>query len=118
VVARQLDASIQRERRYILLVLERVVRGAIRASSSGVPDTTARMVVRAGTLALAVGTIHFLINHGDHLADEPVCSHCFVKVALSCVTPFVVSLLSSALGARRSRSDVRDPPDGIREPAR
>ncbi len=38
-----------------------------------------------------------------HLADEPSCSHFYVKVALSYATPFVVSVISSVLSARRTR---------------
>lgn len=67
-------------------------------------DTTGRMLARACSLAAFVGTIHFLINHGDHLKLEPTCSHFYLKVVLSYVTPLVVSLLSSMLAARRSKT--------------
>ncbi len=51
-------------------------------------------------LGLVVGTVLVLINHGDHLAMEPVCNRFYAKAGLSYLTPFVVSLLSSWLSAR------------------
>lgn len=56
-----------------------------------------RHVVRALLIALVVGTMLVLINHGDHLADEPVCAHFFLKVGLSYLIPAIVSLVSSRL---------------------
>jgi hypothetical protein len=57
-------------------------------------------VVRAIWIALGVGTLLLLINHGDHLLREPVCPHFFLKVALTYLTPLMVSLVSSSLAAR------------------
>lgn len=58
-------------------------------------------VVRATWIALVVGTLLLLINHGDHLLREPLCPHFFLKAALTYLTPLMVSLVSSELAARR-----------------
>jgi len=58
-------------------------------------------VVRAIWIALGVGTLLLLINHGDHLLQEPVCRHFYLKAALTYVMPLLVSLVSSELAARR-----------------
>lgn len=55
---------------------------------------------RAVTIGLVVGSVLVLVNHGDHLAAEPCCRLVYLKVALSYLTPFVVSLASSRLAAR------------------
>lgn len=60
------------------------------------------VVVRAIWIALVVGTLLLLINHGDHLLREPVCPHFFLKAALTYLTPLMVSLVSSELAARRA----------------
>jgi hypothetical protein len=57
-------------------------------------------VVRAIGIALVVGTVLILINHGDHLASEPICEHFCVKIALSYLTPAVVSLVTARLATR------------------
>lgn len=51
-------------------------------------------------MAAVVGTALVLINHGDHLRMEPVCRRFYLKVALSYLTPFLVSLVSTSLAAR------------------
>ncbi len=56
-------------------------------------------------IGVVVGTVLVLINHGDHLAMEPVCRQFYLKVGLSYLTPFLVSLLSSWLSARDRRAD-------------
>ncbi len=58
-------------------------------------------MVRAIWIALGVGTLLLLINHGDHLLQEPVCRHFYLKAALTYVMPLLVSLVSSELAARR-----------------
>lgn len=55
---------------------------------------------RALLISAVVGTLLVLINHGDHLLDEPVCRGFFFKLALSYLVPFAVSMLSAALAAR------------------
>ncbi len=57
---------------------------------------------RAFVIALVVGTALLLINHGDHLADEPVCSHFYLKACGMYVVPFSVSIVSAILAARES----------------
>ncbi len=56
---------------------------------------------RAIAISVCVGTLLLLINHGDHLLQEPVCRHFYLKAALSYVIPLVVSLVSSAAAVRR-----------------
>lgn len=56
--------------------------------------------LRALVLAVVVGSTLVLINHGDHLLSEPICEGFSLKVGLSYVTPFVVSLASTALAER------------------
>ena len=58
------------------------------------------MLRRALVVAGVVGSALLLINHGDHLGDEPVCSHFFVKGALCYLVPFLVSLGSAVVAAR------------------
>lgn len=67
-----------------------------------------RAVGRAFVLAALVGSTLVLINHGDHLMSEPVCDRFFLKCALSYITPFVVSLLSTALASADRRRDGRE----------
>ena len=64
------------------------------------PPAWRRAVVRALAIALIVGSLLVLVNHGDHLRHEPSCVHFYPKVALSYATPFVVSLVSTALASR------------------
>ncbi len=59
-----------------------------------------RASARAIAIAAVVGSALVLINHGDHLRKEPICRGFYLKVALSYLTPFLVSLVSSALAAR------------------
>lgn len=58
---------------------------------------------RAIIIALVVGTALLLINHGDHLADEPVCSHFYLKACGMYAVPFSVSIVSAILAARDTR---------------
>ena len=60
-------------------------------------------VVRAVIVAAIVGSALVLINHGDHLWSEPVCTYFWAKCGLSYATPFLVSLTSSALVRRSFR---------------
>lgn len=59
-----------------------------------------RAWLRALMLAFVVGSTLVLINHGDHLLSEPICERFYLKVGLSYVTPFIVSLASTALAER------------------
>jgi hypothetical protein len=60
-------------------------------------------------IAAVVGTAIVLINHGDHILLEPICHRFYAKAALSYVTPFVVSLLSSVLASREAVTERRAP---------
>jgi hypothetical protein len=55
---------------------------------------------RAVIIAVVVGTILVLINHGDHIEQEPVCDGFFLKSGLSYVVPFLVSMVSGVLSSR------------------
>ncbi len=55
---------------------------------------------RAIVIAVVVGTVLVLINHGDHLEKEPVCRHFFLKLSLCYFVPFMVSMVSGVLSAR------------------
>ncbi len=57
---------------------------------------------RAIIIALVVGTALLLINHGDHLGDEPVCSHFYLKACGMYAVPFLVSIVSAIFAARES----------------
>lgn len=67
----------------------------------------ARILVRASSLALIVGSVLVLINHGDHLAREPMCRGFYWKLALSYVVPFAVSLVSTLLAQGDARRVTR-----------
>lgn len=58
-------------------------------------------------IAAVVGTVLILINHGDHLAKEPVCDAFFAKCALCYFVPFAVSMVSAVLAARATRGRSR-----------
>lgn len=58
-------------------------------------------VGRAVLMALIVGTVLVLINHGDHIHEEPVCDHFYAKCGLSYLVPFLVSLVSAMLADRK-----------------
>lgn len=60
---------------------------------------------RALTIALIVGTTLLLINHGDHIEQEPICEFFFVKAGLCYFVPFAVSMVSVLLSATRSSID-------------
>ncbi|MBA3817833.1 MAG: nitrate/nitrite transporter NrtS [Deltaproteobacteria bacterium] len=51
------------------------------------------------SIAVVVGTVIVLINHGDHLRSEPICKRFCLKVALSYLTPLLVSLVTARLAA-------------------
>ena len=58
---------------------------------------------RALVIAAIVGTVLIMINHGDHLENEPMCEAFYAKCALCYVVPFVVAMLSAVLAARVTR---------------
>lgn len=65
-----------------------------------VASDRSRAIVRAAIIAVIVGTTLVMVNHGDHILDEPVCPYFGLKAALTYLTPFLVSLVSSTLAAR------------------
>lgn len=73
------------------------------------PTPRRPMLVRAACLAAVVGSVLVLINHGDHLAAEPVCAGFYWKLALSYAVPFVVSLISTRLAQGDARRSARGP---------
>ena len=66
-------------------------------------------LARALLVAAIVGTVLVLINHGDHLDNEPVCAHFFAKCALSYAVPFGVSIFSAVLAARAKSNNQGTP---------
>jgi len=58
---------------------------------------------RAIVTSLTVGTALVLINHGDHLTQEPICPHFWLKCGLCYAVPFLVSLVSAGLAAGADR---------------
>jgi hypothetical protein len=69
-------------------------------------------VVRRGLkFAVVVGTILILINHGDAIVSGELTRTNYVKMAMTVVVPYVVSVLSSVGamidGARRAASATR-----------
>lgn len=59
-----------------------------------------KSLLRSLAIALLVGTALVLINHGDHLLQEPVCSNFYLKCAMCYVVPFMVSMVSAVLAIR------------------
>lgn len=57
-------------------------------------------VVRGLSISAAVGTLLLLLNHGDHLLDEPVCEHFYWKLAGCYLVPLAVSVGSVLLSYR------------------
>ncbi len=60
---------------------------------------------RAILISLIVGSALVMINHGDHIEQEPVCTHFWAKAGLCYLVPFMVSMGSVwlAIRARRKR---------------
>ena len=58
---------------------------------------------RAIVIALVVGTALLMINHGDHIEQEPICPHFWAKAGLCYVVPFLVSMASVFLAVRSRR---------------
>lgn len=56
---------------------------------------------RALAIALFVGTVLVLVNHGDHIEQEPVCEFFFLKAGLCYFVPFAVSMVSVLMSASR-----------------
>ncbi len=60
---------------------------------------------RSIVIALVVGTVLVLINHGDHIEKEPVCEHFYLKLGLCYFVPFLVSMVSGVMSAREDRTE-------------
>ncbi len=78
-----------------------------------IPSALSVNLRRAVVISLVVGSVLVLINHGDHLAQEPICTHFELKALLSYVVPFTVSLVSSAMASARNRPGARDGSVGL-----
>ncbi len=77
-----------------------------RASGTAVPMSHSQRRValrRAVMVAMIVGSLLVAINHGDHIMQEPVCSHFYVKCLASYAVPFLVSFASAMLALRENR---------------
>ena len=62
---------------------------------------TRRAVVRrAAKIALVVGTILAIINHGDRLINMTADAQTFAKIALTYLVPYSVSTFSAVLTIR------------------
>ncbi len=60
---------------------------------------------RAVVISIVVGTALLFINHGDHIQNEPVCHHFYLKTCGVYLVPFTVSMVSAIMAARdRNRS--------------
>lgn len=62
------------------------------------------MLRRSGWIALVVGTLLALINHGDHLARGELTMTIAVKVLLTYGVPFAVASWSALATARIRRA--------------
>jgi len=58
---------------------------------------------RAVLISLIVGSVLIMINHGDHIGEEPVCPHFWAKAGLCYLVPFTVSMASVWLAIRGRR---------------
>ncbi len=58
---------------------------------------------RALLIAVVVGTVLLMINHGDHIEKEPICTDFWTKCGLTYLVPFLVSMVSVALAFRQNR---------------
>lgn len=61
-----------------------------------------RNLRRALAIALFVGTVLVLVNHGDHIEKEPVCDFFFLKAGLCYFVPFAVSMVSVLMSTGRT----------------
>lgn len=62
------------------------------------------IVLRAGRIALLVGTVLALINHGDRLIYGGMQTGDYVKILLTYFVPYCVSTYSSVQAARFAES--------------
>ncbi len=61
------------------------------------------VVCRAAIIALIVGQILAVINHGDKILAGTLTSGDLVKIALTFAVPYTVSTISSVLALREQR---------------
>ncbi len=54
-------------------------------------------------IALVFGTALIVINHGDHLMAKMICPNFYAKCIITYFVPFLVSMVSGVLAARRLR---------------
>ncbi len=57
---------------------------------------------RAVIISMIVGSVLLLINHGDHITQEPICKDFWTKCGLTYLVPFIVSMVSVGLVYRRT----------------
>ena len=70
--------------------------------------TSAPVAQRAFILALVVGTVLALINHGDKIWDNAVSATDLFKIGLTFFVPYTVSTISSVLASRDLRRAVAE----------
>ena len=64
-------------------------------------------VMRAAKIALVVGTVIALINHGDKMAMGGMDGLAWIKCALTFLVPYAVSTYSTVM-AVKERTDTRE----------
>lgn len=83
---------------------------------AGVPDpepgfwtiaTSGPVVKRATRIALIVGTVLAVINHGDRLLSGNIDTAAFLKILLTYFVPYSVSSYSSILAIRENAETSR-----------
>ncbi len=82
-----------------------LVRNRVVATVRATLRTTVRAnIVPAIAISIVVGSLLVYINHGDHLAQEPVCRHFWLKCGLTYLVPFMVSMVSVVLSVTVKRT--------------
>ncbi len=67
------------------------------------------VVVRGLKFAVVVGTVLVGINHGDAILDGQLDENRLVRIALTVVVPYIVSVLSSVGATRQLQRAGSDP---------
>ena len=67
------------------------------------------VVVRGLKYAVVVGAVLVIINHGDRILQSPIDGRTLVKIGLTVLVPYCVSVLSSVAATRT----LRRPAEGI-----
>ena len=65
------------------------------------------VVVRAARIAIVVGVVLGLLNHGDVIIAAELTGTHFIKICLTFLVPYSVSTYSSVLAIRERDSEMR-----------